>query len=578
MTRFVAAVAIACALLGAVRAQETPIEAKSRIDAVTVYANSATVTRAAEVNVKVGRQTVAFNGLPGALSDDSVRAFASGAPKVKIMGVEVKTVYLEQPLQKELAQLREEYETLADRMSQIDHEMSAYAAEMDFARNMARAAAAKAPLEAVRRKVDPKELAQMAEFIRETIRAAAKKHLALETQKRELARKQAVIQARMNELSRQRSTISKSVLVTLMAERAMKVSCSITYLIPQATWRPAYDVRYLPKTNQVEMVYYGVVSQRTGEDWNNVELEMSTATPSTAVSMPEFRPAVVYPYGQRVVREMMEKREAAAQPMRRRFNRAKKALEDEEKFDMAGRLAPGGAIVAGVVQRFTSVTFKHPKRETIPSDGRPHKSIVTIQRFGAKLEYVSTPALSQFVYLRASLVNTSKYPILPGEMSVYVDANFIGKAAMKSVASNEKFQVYFGPDKDLKIERKVVKMHEEGPTMFRSSKKVSKSFHIKLQNFKDRPVTVTVVDAIPVSWTEMVKVTLVDCTPKPSRDKDKIKEQEEMGKLTWVIKLAPRTKEEIRFKYDIEHPQAYRVNLEKWSQERLKQQMEQYKK
>jgi len=557
-------------------AEPEPREVESRIEAVTVYTSSATVLRAADIKVVKGKQVVVFSKLPSMLVDDSVRAFATGAPKVKIMGVEVKTVYHTEPVEERLKELSEEYERVADQIRRVRDEMSAYDAEIEFVRNVAKAAASVAPLEAVKRKVEVEELKSMADFIRTTIQNATKKRFELEQKKRELEKKLSVIRSEMNKLRRPRSTVSKSILVTLVSEGAMDVKCSVTYIVPAASWTTAYDVRYLPETNQVELVYYGVVSQNTGEEWKDVRLELSTATPTTSVAMPDFMPFVVYPYGTQVVSELAEARDrlrraAKAPPaLPGKWKAESKKMAEEDEEAQFGGLVRGGAVMAAVQSRFTSVTFKRPGKETIPSDGRPHKSVITIERFAAKMEYVTTPALAEFVYLRASLVNTSAYPILAGEMSAYVGAAFIGKATMKPVAPNEKFQIYFGTDKDLKVERKVVQMKEEGPTMFRSSRKLSKSFRIKLENFKDKEVTITVIDSIPVSWTQFVKVTMVECKPEP-------KEKDEKGKLVWEVKLGARQKAEINFKYDIEHPQGYRLNLEQWSPKRLERQMQQLK-
>lgn len=559
-------------------AEPEPKDVEARIEAVTVYTSSATVLRAADIKVTKGKQVLVFSKLPSMLVDDSVRAFATGAPKVKIMGVEVKTVYHTEPVEEILKNLSEEYERVSDEIKRVRDEMSSYDAEMEFVRNIAKAAASVAPLEAVKRKVEVEELKSMVDFIRTTIQNATKKRFELEQKKRGLEKKLSVLVSEMNKLRRPRSTVSKSILVTLVSEAAMDVKCSVTYIVPAASWVPAYDVRYLPETNQVELVYYGVVSQQTGEEWKGVRLELSTAAPTTSVAMPDFMPSVVYPYGTRVVSELSEMRDrlhrAAKVPMAPKLAErweTRKMQMNKQKAEEFGALVRGGAVMAAVQSRFTSVTFKRPGKETIPSDGRPHKSVITIERFAAKMEYVTTPALAKFVYLRASLTNTSAYPILAGEMSAYVGAAFIGKAIMKSVAPNEKFQIYFGTDKDLKVERKVVQMKEEGPTMFRSSRKLSKSFRIKLENFKEKEVTVTVIDSIPVSWTEFVKVTMVECKPDP-------KEKDEKGKLVWKVKLGARQKVEINFKYDIEHPQGYRLNLEQWSPKRLEKQMQQLRK
>ncbi|MGB5107525.1 MAG: DUF4139 domain-containing protein [Candidatus Zixiibacteriota bacterium] len=52
-------------------------------------------------------------------------------------------------------------------------------------------------------------------------------------------------------------------------------------MMPNATWSPSYDACLLD-SNRVEISYFAQVVQRTGEDWNDVELTLSTAQPNRA--------------------------------------------------------------------------------------------------------------------------------------------------------------------------------------------------------------------------------------------------------------------------------------------------------
>ena len=71
------------------------IESSSRIIAVTVFPDRATVTRRAEVTLASGESTVAFGPLPGQLEPESVTARGSGAAKVTLDGVRIITTQLE---------------------------------------------------------------------------------------------------------------------------------------------------------------------------------------------------------------------------------------------------------------------------------------------------------------------------------------------------------------------------------------------------------------------------------------------------------------------------------------------------
>ena len=67
------------------------------------------------------------------------------------------------------------------------------------------------------------------------------------------------------------------------------------YVVPGAGWRPAYDTRGDVAKKEIELTYFGMVIQQTGEPWEDVELSLSTARPSLGASMPEIQPVFLSP-------------------------------------------------------------------------------------------------------------------------------------------------------------------------------------------------------------------------------------------------------------------------------------------
>ena len=55
-------------------------------------------------------------------------------------------------------------------------------------------------------------------------------------------------------------------------------------------WSPKYDLRMHSQEGQLQVHYHGEVSQSTGEDWRDVCLVLSTATPSIGGDAPEPEP------------------------------------------------------------------------------------------------------------------------------------------------------------------------------------------------------------------------------------------------------------------------------------------------
>lgn len=75
-------------------------------------------------------------------------------------------------------------------------------------------------------------------------------------------------------------------------------------MVTNATWIPLYDVRARLSTNNkeqstVRIQYRGSISQSTGEDWNDVALELSTASPLVGSAIPILKPTVIRHFGGR---------------------------------------------------------------------------------------------------------------------------------------------------------------------------------------------------------------------------------------------------------------------------------------
>jgi uncharacterized protein (TIGR02231 family) len=62
----------------------------------------------------------------------------------------------------------------------------------------------------------------------------------------------------------------------------------LEYFSTGAFWKPAYDLRFDANQGAVVMDTAGAVTQATGEDWSEVELELSTAIPGQSITLPKL--------------------------------------------------------------------------------------------------------------------------------------------------------------------------------------------------------------------------------------------------------------------------------------------------
>src|SRR5262249_55238152 len=142
-------------------------------------------------------------------------------------------------------------------------------------------------------------------------------------------------------------------------------------------------------TGKVELLYNALVRQKTGEDWNNVRLVLSTAQPGRNGRMPELTPSYVdYRLEQPVAAAKAEL--APAPPMR--------ALDEKEQ---AKEESVQSKEAETEVQRTgLSVSYQVGLPVTIPGDGQAHRANVTVLNLAGSPEYVTTPKLDSAVYLK----------------------------------------------------------------------------------------------------------------------------------------------------------------------------------
>ena len=78
--------------------------------------------------------------------------------------------------------------------------------------------------------------------------------------------------------------------VRVAVATAGKLDVELRYAVPGASWVPSYDARLRAADRAIELTYYGMVRNATGEDWNGIALTLSTARPGLGGGAPGLCP------------------------------------------------------------------------------------------------------------------------------------------------------------------------------------------------------------------------------------------------------------------------------------------------
>jgi uncharacterized protein (TIGR02231 family) len=111
----------------------------------------------------------------------------------------------------------------------------------------------------------------------------------------------------------------------------------------------------------------------------------------------------------------------------------------------------------------------------------------------------------------------------------------------------EKFDASLGVDDGIRVERKTINKRTESTGLFTRAKKTSYDILLTVENLKKISSTITIMDNIPISRDERIKVALDSPTG------DQVKPDAE-GKLQWKLDLKAGEKRELPLRFSVEYP------------------------
>ena len=252
--------------------------------------------------------------------------------------------------------------------------------------------------------------------------------------------------------------------------------------------------------------YNASVQQLSGEDWSDVTMTLSTATPSLVATAPRLDPLAITlaaapadaaggfgggSYGAqqsqlRVQRQQLEMSRgninsapanAAANAQQGQRQAAAGQADETAQADAdlnglsrrlqvlelvakdAGREPRGGRSSVG--QEAVSVTYRLPARTSLPSRADQQSIQIATVPLTGEFYKLAMPVLTSYVYDQATVNNESKTVLLAGPVASYLDEQYVGTGTLPTVAAGEGFTLGFGIDSSLRATRELVDKSEQ---------------------------------------------------------------------------------------------------------------------
>lgn len=553
MKRMFIALLLAAATLP-VHAEETDAKTVSaKITEVTVYADRARVTRVAS-NAPLGGK-LAFTKLPGWLDEGSVRVSITPAGAGELLDVQVLKTFLARPDDEEIRKAEAAVQEMSDQIAALDDEKTALDAQSRQVDAIRAFSLEKLPKDTAVREIKVDEYNGVVKFVGSSLLEVAKGKRALEKKRRDLQPELTARQRRLEELH-QRAQLEQRTIVVATRAKAPTATVTLTYMLPGATWEPVHELRADGNNGAVTIASYGSVTQTTGEDWDGVALALSTQRPMDTMKIPELESLFVG--ADRPLPQMTARSVNTFDAANRNFTKQVRlwntyanapAQQVEFESNWAVQQAAQGKNVekfeALQEKRGTTAHFAAAGTQTIRTDGRQVRVPIGTAQLTAAPKIVAAPELSLNAVRTAELVNTSKQPLLPGRVLLYLEGAFLGTTDVDFVAPGESFPMFMGLAEQIKLSRVLDKKQSSMSWSGRRTR-IQASFIITAENLSDKEVKLELADRVPVSQTDEVRVLNVRITPSMKPDNK--------GLFHWDATIGAKQKSEFRVEYLIDYP------------------------
>ncbi|MFX1475561.1 MAG: mucoidy inhibitor MuiA family protein [Promethearchaeota archaeon] len=530
---------------------------ETKITAVTVYRDGARIERSGAITLKPGTHKLRIPDLTRFLDKESVRVSGRGHASilsfdtvdstVEVSGYEKldSLVKRKQDLEKKRAEINQTLARIGARENYFSQILSHSAAE--FSRWIP---AGECAVDQVT-SLDTLTTTNLAKLEKERIKAqtelrALEKEIAIATREIEKFRR-----------SVQQYEVTNTIILNIDAQKAGKAQFNVTYFVRRASWAPTYDIDL--KEDAADITTFTVVINNSLEDWDNVKLTVSTASSRPAV-ISEPHPLLLRVYTPRATGR------SAASGAKFKMDR-RIATEEERREGYVGGAA--GEVTTTAMDQptapppemdLTTATavetggvhvFILPEAVKVPADGEPHAFRISHTKLPAERKYFWN-AVDFAEVIEVTQIKNGDTVLLPGRAKVYSGEDYIGESVLKVVAPHEEFDVGTRFTYDLKVEKKLVEKGAEKSGFTGGKVAREYSYELAIKNYRKSPSPIKVMDRIPHSDSEKIKVDEKRITPKPTETR--------LGILTWEIDIPAGGEEKITYEYEVEYPREIRIH------------------
>lgn len=510
-------------------ADNDPVIASSNISAVKVFRQGALVVREAQVQLPSGTAEVHFAALSPFINENSIQVQSGRG--VTILSVTSTREYLSEiPMPPAYTQLQKQIEMLEsqirfDKAAQevLQEEESLLLANKQIGGQTGVSAA---------------NLEQVATYFRTRLAVIKKEKISITEKFQESQKQLDKLRKQQAELRSKYRPDNALSIVVLVQSSGGKSDFRVQYISTQAEWQSTYDIRLVDVNQPLRIDAKAQVFNRTGEDWADVSLTLSTGDPSRINTVPVLYPWWVDYWQPLVAYRQMQKMETDNM-------RTAPAMEADIAY-------MEGQALATSEEQLTTTEYTIRERFTIPATGKGHTFLLESKDQPAEYTYVAAPKQSPYAFLIATIHDFEQLNISSGQANIYYGQTYVANTWLDSRQTGDSLVVSLGADMGITIQRDKVK-DKSARNFFGNKIEETHAWSIKIKNNKPGTIRIRIQDQLPISKNEDIEI------------KHEIANEgrlnAETGIITWEKSLQSAEQSDLRFTYKARYTKGKEVRL-----------------
>jgi|JI8StandDraft_1071087.scaffolds.fasta_scaffold17474_3 uncharacterized protein (TIGR02231 family) len=557
-----------------------PVSREGKIQDVILYRNQALVTRVVEVDLKEGSHEIMVTKLPSEIIQNSLYAESVGAD---VRAAKLKITELKSDTDPKLAALDEKIEKANNDSIRLSKLIEVNRLKLSFLTKQEDFIATTEKVELSRGILNADTMKQLTLFNFDQKKDLALEELKLQEDIKNLQKEKDLLLRERKQLVK---TSLKSIDASIFIDKIGSGKCEIRlyYLVQNAGWSPIYNFYSKLGSKTVRVEFNARIQQVSGENWDNINLTLSNATPALSALAPGLSPFRISlsNLGNSLGQEDLKSAsQGVSKKMSAAYNKQigaqswnetqegswamNSAANEYQNLELLAKDEDLNILKKDAKQNSSAPSVSFLLKSKVSFLSKTEQQLVKVEKseLPAKFYNVAIPLLTTYVFREAEIENDGFENLLEGQVSVYLDEKFVGHGEISNVAKGQSFVMGFGVDTQIRARRE---LYEKKEKILGGNKELSFKVRVILENFSKKPTDLRVLDRIPVEdEKENVRITLDLKNNTLSADELYQQYERTKGILRWDLALQPESaaskSKTLDYSYKLEFDKNLQVSL-----------------